>query len=259
MMRHTSNKPSNYATTGKSFPERHVPTVADYRRAFMSLPQLPPSYIGMMGFHLHQPQKTVTATSMAKAVGFKNHNAAGLHYGRLAGLVGERVGWRPQERGKVKLTVLAKFDKRAGKWHWIMRNEVAEALKGWLPSFELMPGEMPEKTELREGKVHKVAVNPYERNEEARRKCLAHYGPSCQVCGFNFKAAYGLEEEFIHVHHIRSLAEIGKEYEVDPVRDLVPVCANCHSAIHLKNPPYRPDELKAILVGRLKAPDEGSA
>ncbi|MGH9327275.1 MAG: HNH endonuclease [Terriglobia bacterium] len=239
--------------TKKDVNRRRVPTAADYVQAFKSLTPLPPSYVGMLQFHYRQPRSTATAGAMAEAVGFKNFNAASLHYGKLAGLVGERLNWRPQEEGKVKLKVLAEFDKRAGHWHWVMRKEVAEALNrlGMVGSrLDLLPGEMPEKITLREGAIYRVTVNAYERNPEARRLCLAHYGTSCVVCGFNYKTAYGLDEDFIHVHHIRMLAEIGTEYTVDPVRDLRPVCANCHSVIHLKTPPYSIGELKTMLGRR---------
>ena len=55
------------------------------------------------------------------------------------------------------------------------------------------------------------------------------------VCEFNFEAFYGERGKgFIHVHHLSSLAEIGQEYEVDPVNDLRPVCPNCHAMLHRK-------------------------
>lgn len=31
------------------------------------------------------------------------------------------------------------------------------------------------------------------------------------------------------------ISEIGEKYVVDPVRDLIPVCPNCHAAIHSKS------------------------
>ena len=87
---------------------------------------------------------------------------------------------------------------------------------------------------LIEGAVCQVVINAYERNPIARARCIAHYGPSCVVCGFNFGAVYGpLAEGFIHVHHIKPLSGIGADYEVDPVGDLRPVCPNCHAVIHL--------------------------
>ena len=49
---------------------------------------------------------------------------------------------------------------------------------------------------------------------------------------------------FIHVHHLKPLSDIGGEYQVDPVKDLRPVCANCHAMIHSKKPAYTLEEIK---------------
>lgn len=97
-----------------------------------------------------------------------------------------------------------------------------------------LPDEVPAGAPLIEGASRTVMVNAYERNPVARARCISHYGPTCRVCGFNFRAVYGpLAEGFIHVHHLISLSEIGEEYEVDPIADLRPVCPNCHAIIHL--------------------------
>jgi predicted HNH restriction endonuclease len=97
-----------------------------------------------------------------------------------------------------------------------------------------LPEELPTDQAFVEGAVHRVLVNSYERDPHARRRCIAHYGPSCVVCGFNFGATYGsLAEGFIHVHHLKPLSEIKSDYAVDPVADLRPVCPNCHAVIHL--------------------------
>jgi len=67
-------------------------------------------------------------------------------------------------------------------------------------------------------------------------------------CGFNFEVAYGpLGEDFIHVHHIVPIGTVGAEYSVDPVKDLIPVCPNCHAMIHRVNPPLVIEQLKEIL------------
>lgn len=58
-------------------------------------------------------------------------------------------------------------------------------------------------------------------------------------------------EEFagkIEVHHIKPISEIGEEYAVDPVRDLVPVCPNCHMMLHSKaEGVYSVEELKCMM------------
>jgi len=84
-----------------------------------------------------------------------------------------------------------------------------------------------------EGGAIPVMVNKFERNPEARRECIEHYGTKCMVCNFDFYETYGKRGEgFIHVHHIVNLSDIRKNYEVDPIKDLIPVCPNCHSMIH---------------------------
>lgn len=88
---------------------------------------------------------------------------------------------------------------------------------------------------LEEGTRKTVIVNVYERNPIARKKCIEHYGVQCQVCEINFENTYGvLGKDFIHVHHLVPLHEIQKGYEVDPIRDLIPVCPNCHAMLHRK-------------------------
>ena len=98
-----------------------------------------------------------------------------------------------------------------------------------------------------EGNVREVKVNRFERDSGARKKCIKHYGLSCQVCDFDFEKKYGaIGEGFIHVHHILPLASIGKEYTINPVKDLRPVCPNCHAMLHKRRPPFTIDELKVI-------------
>jgi 5-methylcytosine-specific restriction protein A len=54
-------------------------------------------------------------------------------------------------------------------------------------------------------------------------------------------------EAYIHVHHLRPLAEIGQSYELDPVADLRPVCPNCHAMIHRTSPPMSIDDLRRLV------------
>jgi 5-methylcytosine-specific restriction protein A len=103
-----------------------------------------------------------------------------------------------------------------------------------------------------EGATKKVAINVYERNPEAREKCLKHYGFDCYICDFNFERVYGpVGKDFIHVHHLKPLSEIGERYLLDPIKDLRPVCPNCHAIIHRRNPPFTVQELRDILMRKL--------
>ena len=101
---------------------------------------------------------------------------------------------------------------------------------------------------FKEGAAKQVTVNAYERNPEARKACIAHYGTECKVCGFDFDKVYGeLGEGFIHVHHLRDLATIGEEYEVNPIEDMRPVCPNCHAMLHRRVPAMSIDELQGVI------------
>ncbi len=104
---------------------------------------------------------------------------------------------------------------------------------------------------LIEGQVKTVTVNAYERNQVARSKCIAHHGLTCAVCGMTFESVYGpIGAGYIHVHHLVNIASIGREYVVDPVHDLRPVCANCHAMLHTASPPLSIEELKRNLTIR---------
>ncbi len=102
-----------------------------------------------------------------------------------------------------------------------------------------------------EGAKTTVLVNKYERNTAARQKCIDQLGCYCNICGINFEKVYGeIGKEFIHVHHKIPLNEIKEEYVVDPSKDLLPVCPNCHAMLHRKiNGKYLTiEELKQIFA-----------
>ena len=102
-----------------------------------------------------------------------------------------------------------------------------------------------EDDKLYEGALVKVMANKYERNQKARRECVAKKGYQCLVCGRDFEATYGeIGKNFIHVHHLTPISSIGKEYQLNVDTDLAPVCPNCHYMLHRKDPPYTIEELK---------------
>ena len=103
--------------------------------------------------------------------------------------------------------------------------------------------------ELYEGAVVKVLANKYERNQKARKECVAKKGYKCSVCGLDFEETYGEQgKDFIHVHHVVPISSIGKEYKLNVDTDLVPVCPNCHYMLHRANPPYTVHQLKEYLI-----------
>ena len=101
---------------------------------------------------------------------------------------------------------------------------------------------------LEDGAVHTSVSKKYERNPVNRKLCLAIKGYNCSVCGMNFEETYGeIGKNFIHVHHIVPLHLIGESYVIDPIKDLFPVCPNCHNMLHRVDPPYSIEELKEII------------
>ncbi|MDR2204363.1 MAG: HNH endonuclease [Nitrososphaerota archaeon] len=86
---------------------------------------------------------------------------------------------------------------------------------------------------LFEGAKRSIIVNAYERNSRARNQCIKYHGTKCVVCSFDFLKEYGsIGENYIQVHHLTPIHGIGKKYEIDPIKDLVPICPNCHVMIH---------------------------
>lgn len=113
----------------------------------------------------------------------------------------------------------------------------------------IFPDELPDsEPHFSEGSAMQVLVNRYERSEEARNACIKHFGTKCQACRLEFSDKYGsIGREFIHVHHKTPLSEVGKDYRVDPIDDLVPVCPNCHAMIHRRSPPLSIAELREMI------------
>ena len=120
---------------------------------------------------------------------------------------------------------------------------------------EVPYGESPDaEPSFVEGSRCAVELDRFERSREAREACIAAHGAVCSVCGFDFGKAYGLRfSGIVQVHHIVPLSVVDGEHDVDPVTDLIPVCPNCHVALHSKpGGVYTPQELRDIMgaVGR---------
>lgn len=80
-------------------------------------------------------------------------------------------------------------------------------------------------------------------------------GIMCKGCGFDFEKIYGeLGRDFIHVHHINPLKIMGESYKIDPVRNLVPLCPNCHAMVHraIESRLLSVEALRSIIDGASK-------
>jgi len=118
----------------------------------------------------------------------------------------------------------------------------------------ISPEEIAQSEGLVEGTMKTITVNVYERNPKARKECIEHFKCICSVCELDFEKIYGaIGKGFIHVHHLKDLASIGKSYTVNPKEDLRPVCPNCHAMLHKSKPPYSTDELKKLMAAQRNA------
>lgn len=117
-------------------------------------------------------------------------------------------------------------------------EEVTDSVSGFEPG-------------LPEGAIIRVEVNRYERSPVNRAACISHYGTKCQACGFGFRDKYGaLGNDYVEVHHRVPISAMCGSYRLDPVKDLVPVCSNCHAMLHRARPPLTIEELRKIITSQ---------
>jgi len=114
------------------------------------------------------------------------------------------------------------------------------------------PDEITIPETVTEGLKTTIVVNRYERDKSARSKCIEKWGIQCAVCNFDFERFYGaIGAGFIHVHHLKPISAVGKEYELDPVNDLRPLCPNCHAMVHRRTPALSIDEVKQCIEKKI--------
>ena len=90
----------------------------------------------------------------------------------------------------------------------------------------------------------------YERDPRNRAAAIAIWGCRCQACGLDFGERYGaVANGFIEVHHVTPVSALEPGTIVDPARDLVPLCPNCHTVAHRRDPPFNVEELGRMLRG----------
>ena len=154
-----------------------------------------------------------------------------------------------------------KNDSRFSKMHWDTQMSGVQIPDGIAAELERIwseftgddeftyPEELDSGIVYFEGVKTQVPINSYERNLKARQKCIEHHGAICAVCEFDFEETYGpIGRGYIHVHHLVPLSEIRESYNVDPIKDLVPVCPNCHAMIHRRRPsPYTIEHIQQYM------------
>lgn len=57
-------------------------------------------------------------------------------------------------------------------------------------------------------------------------------------------------ERFLHLHHLRDLAPVGRAYTINPKEDLRPVCPNRHAMFHKSKPAYSIAGLRELMAAQ---------
>jgi 5-methylcytosine-specific restriction enzyme A len=239
---------------------QNIPTVSEYVSGLKSL-QASITELHTKAFvaHYNSPNRSATAKQIAQGAGISGgHAQINLLYGKLGHKLCDALNIKPELRPDDTYrwwSIWSSGWETSDGFIWKMLPQAAEAFEqlGWVEASvfsstdELIVDEV-----FIEGGMYRVSVNAYERNPNARRKCIEAHGATCCICGFSFGNSYGkLADGYIHVHHVRPLSEIKGEYSVNPINDLRPVCPNCHAVLHLRNPAYTIDEVKKLLQAQV--------
>lgn len=95
---------------------------------------------------------------------------------------------------------------------------------------------------VQEGVKKLIETKIYERSIKLRKEAIEYYEKNgkiyCDVCNFNFDNFYGCEigGKYIEIHHIKPIfkyenEDLKKTIEM-ALKNVVPVCSNCHRMIH---------------------------
>lgn len=108
-----------------------VPSPETYKEALMRMRcTMPDKHLRMLVAHYHSPNRTVTATQLAEAVGYKSFRAVNLQYGQLGRKLREIMEYAAEGPASyVIASFLPPGAEGNAEWLWIMHREVASALE----------------------------------------------------------------------------------------------------------------------------------
>ena len=106
----------------------------------------------------------------------------------------------------------------------------------------------PDQEVLTEGAIKLTVIRRRERNPRNRLLCLRVHGAVCNICSLDPRELYCDAGSIIEVHHLQPLSLAGEPRPYDPATDLIPLCPNCHRAVHTRRPvPWTPAELRDVM------------
>jgi 5-methylcytosine-specific restriction protein A len=117
-----------------------------------------------------------------------------------------------------------------------------------LIGYDVIEEDVHDNASAYEGAISHSTVNRRERNPRNRLLCIRIYGEKCFACGCEPTTIYGNAGSIIEVHHLEPISLLTEPRCYNPSTDLVPLCPNCHRAVHTRRPiPLTVEELRTIL------------
>lgn len=99
-----------------------------------------------------------------------------------------------------------------------------------------------------EGAILQSVVLKRERNPRNRLLAIRIHGEKCLACGLEPLKLYGEAGSIIEVHHLEPVSVLTEPRPYDPRTDLVPLCPNCHRAVHTRRPfPFSIHEIESLM------------
>lgn len=122
-----------------------------------------------------------------------------------------------------------------------------------LVHFDLLPEKTKRKQnfssnnqdEFLEGFKKEIKTENSYRSQKLVKLAKEKYGTECSVCGFSFEQKYGQHgKDFIEIHH---LLPIENGTRKSTIKDVAPVCSNCHRMLHKGKTMLSIEYLKEII------------
>ena len=228
------------ASVKRKFVDAERLTAQQFRKAFQKIrPRLGDHYRKMLQANYSATNQTISATQMAKVLGYQDYRGA-CNYGTLAKMMCKELGY-PKDHVRVHL--LVRVTRPSDEWLWTMRPQVAKALEelGLVNEAEAI---MPQTEAEALPERIKATVSRIIRDTDAARSLKSRYHFSCQVCGLQIQAAHGCY--YIEVHHIRPLG--GGHDGMDEHSNMLVLCPNHHAMFDLWIPQFLSP--KRIAIGQ---------
>lgn len=116
-----------------------------------------------------------------------------------------------------------------------------------LIGYDVIEEGVRQETAAYDGAILVSTVKRRERNPRNRLLCIRIHGEKCVACGCEPKTTYGRAGSIIEVHHLEPVSLLTEPRPYDPRTDLVPLCPNCHRAVHTRRPaPLSIEELRSL-------------